>query len=266
MAMRDSLTIAHLYPHEMDTYGDTGNVVALVDRLRWRGVDAEVIWIGLGEPFDLREADIVFGGGGQDRAQAAVSADLQDRRENLLAAAAEGVVMLVVCGTYQMFGRRFLTSEGKTIPGIGLFDLETHGSNSRMIGEIVVDSPLLGPLVGFENHSGKTCLDPGQSSLGRVIRGHGNDGESGLEGAVTNNVFGTYLHGPVLPKNPKFADHLLKLALERRWGLVELPHLDDTLEMLAAENAAYRHLPRRHRAREIRILEQRLSAPLHKHS
>lgn len=263
--MRDSLTIAHIYPREMDTYGDTGNVVALIDRLQWRGVDAELVRIGLGEPFDFREADIVFGGGGQDRAQATVSEDLQGRRDNLLAAAAEGVVMLVVCGTYQLFGRRFLTCDGKTIPGIGLFDLETHGSDLRMIGEIVVESPFFGPLVGFENHSGKTRLDPGQSFIGTVIRGHGNDGESGCEGAVTNNVFGTYLHGPILPKNPRFADYLLKLALERRWGFVELPELDDTLEMLAAENAAYRHLPRRHRARDIRILEQRVSAPLHRH-
>ena len=234
------LVIAHLYPWEMNIYGDTGNVIALRRRLEWRGLQAVVDLVPAGAPYDLAGADLVFAGGGQDRSQLDVAGDLQDRAGAVHDAVAAGVVFLLVCGTYQLFGRRFLTHDGVEIPGIGVFAMETVAGARRMIGNVVVDSPW-GRLVGFENHSGRTLLDPGQEALGMVVKGHGNDGESGREGAVTGNCFGTYLHGSLLPKNPRFADELLLRALRRRHGAdVTLPALDDSLEEAAAAAAARR--------------------------
>jgi lipid II isoglutaminyl synthase (glutamine-hydrolysing) len=233
------LTIVHLYPVEMNIYGDRGNVVTLVRRLEWRGCTVEVQEVRVGESYDLRRADLVFAGGGQDRGQVAVGHDLAARGTDVLRAADEGVVMLTICGTYQLFGRGFTTIEGERIPGIGLFGAETLGSRRRMIGNVIAESSF-GRLVGFENHSGRTVLDADQPSLARVVRGHGNDADSGREGAVRGHVYGTYLHGPVLPKNPHFADTLLLAALTRRHGITALEPLDDTLEHLAAEVAARR--------------------------
>lgn len=233
------LTIVHLYPVEMNIYGDRGNVLALVRRLEWRGLGAEVKAVGIGDQFDLTKADIIFAGGGQDRGQVAVGADLQQRSKQLHLAAEAGVVMLVVCGTYQLFGRGFRTFEGQMIPGIGLFQAETVGSTKRMIGNIVVDSPY-GRLVGFENHSGQTTLDAGQRPLGSVIKGYGNNDRDRHEGAVYKNVYGTYLHGSLLPKNPRFADHMLLRALQREHDVDQLEQLDDGLEIEAARFAASR--------------------------
>lgn len=258
--MDTPVTIVHLYAGEMDTYGDTGNVITLMDRLLWRGISARLERVGVGDRFDLRRADLIFGGGGQDRAQAIVADDLQHRAAGLRQAAAEGVAMLAVCGTYQLFGRRFVTADGRTLTGIGLFDLDTIASGHRMIGELVAESAF-GPLVGFENHGGKTRLDTGQKALARVVRGHGNDGGSGYEGAVSGNVYGTYLHGPVLPKNPAFCDALLSLALAHAGRPTELEPLDDSLELLAAHGAAYRHLPRRRFGKEIRVLRRVMPEP-----
>lgn len=232
------IIIAHLYPAEMNIYGDRGNVLTLVRRLEWRGYQAEVVPVGVGDKFDFTKADIVFGGGGQDRGQVAVGRDLMERRDNLHQAAGEGVVMLTICGTYQLFGRGFTTMEGQEIPGIGIFKAATTGSTHRMIGNIVVDSPW-GKLVGFENHSGETVLEPDQRALGKVAQGFGNNYTGRQEGAVANNAFGTYLHGPVLPKNPQFADHLIRQALQRK-GINELKPLDDTLELRAAAVAITR--------------------------
>jgi lipid II isoglutaminyl synthase (glutamine-hydrolysing) len=192
--MRLNLRIVHLYPVEMSIYGDRGNVLTLVNRLQWRGIEAEVINVGVGDKFDLRTADIIFAGGGQDRGQVAVGDDLQHRGAQIKEAAEAGVVMLTVCGTYQLFGRGFKTKDGAVIPGIGLFKAETVGSNHRMIGNIVVESQW-GRLVGFENHSGETILDDDQPSLGRVVKGFGNDYRSRQEGALYNrtpNLLTTY--------------------------------------------------------------------------
>ena len=227
------ITVAHLYPVEMNIYGDRGNVLTLCKRMQWRGIDVTVRDVGLGEAFDPADADIIFSGGGQDRGQVAVGLDLQARGAALIDAAASGVVMLVVCGTYQLFGRAFRTLEGQDIPGIGLFNADTEGSTERMIGNVTVETAW-GRMVGFENHSGQTRLDPGQRSLGTVLRGSGNNSTSGQEGAVTHNAFGTYLHGPVLPRNPVFADHLILTALRRRYDIERLEPIDDTLEEAAA--------------------------------
>jgi lipid II isoglutaminyl synthase (glutamine-hydrolysing) len=234
------LRIVHLYAAHMNIYGDAGNVICLRRRLEWRGIGVEVTRIDVGEPFDFSTADIVVAGGGEDRAQVEVAADLAARSAAIHEAVNDGVVFLTICGTYQLFGRRFVTVAGRELPGIGVFAAETHGGTRRMIGNVVIEAPW-GRLVGFENHSGRTVLDAGQEALGRVVRGHGNDGDSGEEGAVTENCFGTYLHGSVLPKNPHFADELIQRALGRRHGDgVTLDPLDDHLELAAAAIAADR--------------------------
>lgn len=233
------VVIAHLYPAEMNIYGDLGNIRALVKRLEWRGYKPEVKEVGVGDEFDFTSADIIFAGGGQDRGQVVVAQDLLKRAQNLKKAVEEGVVVLAICGTYQLFGNGFTTSEGQEIPGIGIFKAHTVGSGRRMIGNIVVESQW-GELVGFENHSGETLLEPDQQPLGKVLKGFGNNYDSGFEGAVTNNAFGTYLHGPILPKNPQFADHLILTALIRKHGVTELELLDDSLEKTTAEVAKHR--------------------------
>ena len=234
------LVIAHLYPYEMNIYGDTGNVIALRRRLEWRGLEARVDPVPVGADYDLSEADIVFGGGGQDRSQLEVAGDLGRRRAAIHEAVAAGTVFLTICGTYQLFGRRFLTQDEQEIPGIGVFAMDTIGGRRRMIGNVVVATPW-GDLVGFENHSGRTLLDPGQSALGRVKKGFGNNETRREEGAVTANCFGTYLHGSLLPKNPAFADELLIRGLRRRFGPGStLAPLDDELERRAAQAAARR--------------------------
>lgn len=233
------IVIAHLYPDEMSIYGDTGNIRALEQRLAWRGYKPVVKRVEIGKPFDFSKTDIVFGGGGQDRGQVVVSEDLQTRGEALREAAADGMPMLVICGLYQLFGHHFRTVDGAEIPGIGVLDLRTVGSDIRMIGNIVVESPY-GRLVGFENHSGLTMLGSGQQALGRVRKGYGNNAKSRMEGAVSHNVIGTYLHGPILPKNPALADHLILQAVARKYGVISLPPLDDTAEAVAAKVAATR--------------------------
>jgi CobQ-like glutamine amidotransferase family enzyme len=233
------VVIAHLYPREMNIYGDMGNIITLVKRLGWRGYDPVVKEVEVGKPFDLAEADIVFGGGGQDSGQLIVGEDLVKRGEDLAAMAGDGVPMLVVCGLYQLFGRGFTTMEGQEIPGISVFRASTVGSRVRMIGNIEIDSKI-GVLVGFENHSGQTILEPQQAALGQVRKGFGNNPKSGREGAITGNAVGTYMHGPVLPKNPALADTLIAAALRRRWGVTQLEPLGDEAEMAAAIVAASR--------------------------
>jgi CobQ-like glutamine amidotransferase family enzyme len=233
------LRIAHLYPRELNTYGDLGNVITLVKRLEWRGYEAEVLSVERGEPFDFSGADLVFGGGGQDSVQVAMGEDLRRRGEELRQLVSDGVPMLLICGSYQLFGRAFTTAARRVLPGIGVFGAETTGSSRRLVGNIAVDSPF-GRLIGFENHSGETILEPGQAALGTVRMGFGNNSTSGKEGAISGNAIGTYMHGPLLPKNPALADHLLLSALRRRHGVEELEPLNDELEHLTARVAASR--------------------------
>jgi lipid II isoglutaminyl synthase (glutamine-hydrolysing) len=232
------LTLVHLYPREMNIYGDTGNVLVLRKRLGWRGIDATVVPVSVGDPLPT-EADILLGGGGQDAAQGEIGADFVSRGAQLRTMAADGVVMLAICGTYQLLGHEFLTKDGERIPGVGVLDLTTTGTDTRLIGNNSVDSSW-GRLVGFENHSGLTELGAGVQPLGRTESGRGNNGRDLTEGAVRDNVFGTYLHGPVLAKSPAFADELLRRALERRGASTDLAPLDDSLALAAAEVAARR--------------------------
>lgn len=235
---RYSLTICHLYHRNMNIYGDTGNVRTLEYRLKARNLDARIVQCEVGEALP-GEVDIIVAGGGQDSGQLVVEKDLQHKKTTLKKMAEDGVVMLTICGTYQLFGHRFLTADDQEIKGISLLDLETQASPDRLIGNVVAQSSF-GELVGFENHSGKTVLSSTQASLAKVIKGAGNNGQTGEEGAMHMNVFGTYLHGPLLPKNPQFADVLLQRALERKYGQAELLPLPDLEEHAAAKIAKAR--------------------------
>ena len=232
------LTLAHLYPREMNIYGDTGNVLVLRKRLQWRGMDAEVVGVHVGEPLPA-DTDILLGGGGQDAAQGEIGRDFVSRGAELRAMADDGVVMLTICGSYQLLGHEFLTKDGRRIDGVGVLDVVTTGSDQRLIGNNNIDTAW-GRLVGFENHSGLTELGPGAEPLGRTAPGRGNNGHDQTEGAVRGNVFGTYLHGPVLAKSPQFADELLRRALARRGADPELEPLDDSLALAAADVAIRR--------------------------
>jgi CobQ-like glutamine amidotransferase family enzyme len=232
-----ALRIAHLYADEMNIYGDRGNILTLTRRAEWRGIPVEVRAIGRGPAPDLSDIDLIFWGGGQDRDQELVFTDAAAHKVQAIRAALDdGAVVLAVCGGYQLLGEYYVTADGKQLPGLGLVDLHTVPGSRRNIGNIVIETSGLGldppTLVGFENHSGKTYLGPGLQPLGRVLRGAGNNGEDGWEGVASGNIFGTYLHGSLLPKNPHFADQLLERALQRR-GFSRLKPLDDTVEMSA---------------------------------
>ncbi|MBP7559139.1 MAG: glutamine amidotransferase [Armatimonadetes bacterium] len=243
------LNIAWLYADLMSIYGDRGNVVCLVQRCQWRGIDVAVREIGIGDGLDPAEADLLFIGGAQDREQRLAADDLLARKaEPVREALASGASALAVCGGYQLFGHEYRDAAGTVLRGIGVFDLVTEPAAPgarRIIGNVVA-SPLLpgcedAPnLVGFENHGGRTRLSVGAQPLGRVLHGGGNNGEDGFEGCVAGRAVGTYLHGSLLPKNPWLADWLLQAALTRRHPGYELPALDDTLELQARESAERR--------------------------
>jgi lipid II isoglutaminyl synthase (glutamine-hydrolysing) len=233
------MKLIHLYPREMNIYGDTGNVLVLARRLKWRGRAVEIAPVNVGDPLP-NDADILLGGGGQDAAQGEIGADFASRGAELRAMADDGMVMLTICGTYQMLGHEFVTQEGRRIPGVGVLDIVTNGRTERLIGNNYVDTDDAGRLVGYENHSGLTDLGPGVRPLGSTQLGRGNNGRDQTEGAVRDNVIGTYLHGPVLAKSPQFADDLLRRALARRGLDTDLEPLDDSLAEQAARVAAGR--------------------------
>lgn len=231
------LRLAHLYPDVMNIYGDRGNVIALRHRCEARGIALDVTEVNIGDPFDPAEFDLVLIGGGQDREQRRIAADLLERGPALKDAIEDGLPALAVCGGFQLFGHRYIDHEGGEIPGIGVFDIETRHPGpraDRCIGDIVISTDL-GEVVGFENHGGRTYLGPRAKPFGRVEYGFGNNAQDGAEGARYRNAIGTYLHGSLLPRNPALADELILAALRRRYGdSVDLPPVDD-----AAERAAH---------------------------
>lgn len=235
---QDPIRILHLYPREMNIYGDWGNILTLKRRLEWHGYATEVVDHNPGKPFPTN-IDIVVGGGGQDSGQNAVQDDLLAISDELHALAEDGTPMLVICGLYQLFGRFFKTSDGEIIKGIGIFKAETHAGPERLIGNVVTESRY-GELVGYENHSGLTILDNDQPALGRVLKGKGNNGEDSTEGAQYKNVFGSYLHGSLLPKNPALADVLIEAAVTRKFGSFDPNVIDDTFAEYAREIARRR--------------------------
>ena len=231
-----SLRVAHLYPRSMNVYGDRGNIMCLRHRCEARGIGFELTELGNGDALDAGAVDLIFAGGAQDREQRNVVDDLMATKAAAVREAVESdVVLLAVCGAYQLFGRFYRESTGVELPGVGIFDLHTEHPGEkakRLTGNIIVEWDYQ-TIVGFENHGGRTILGPGAQPLARVRSGHGNNGADGLEGAVYRHAFGTYIHGSLLPKNPAFADHLIGLALRRRHGDVALEAIDDRAERRA---------------------------------
>lgn len=236
--MTQTLRILQLYPNEMNIYGDRGNVLTLMRRAEWHGLTPEVIYHNPGKPFPS-DVDIIIGGGGQDSGQDKVQDDLLRISDELHRLADNNVPMIMVCGLYQLFGKFFKTSDGHTIQGIGIFDAETVAGPTRMIGNILLETDF-GEVIGYENHSGQTYLHDGTKPFGRVKKGAGNNGKDGTEGAVYKNVYGTYLHGSLLPKNPVFADELIRVAAVRKYGKFTPVSIDDSLADQARKIAATR--------------------------
>jgi len=230
------LRVCVLYPEMMNIYADRGNIAVLRARCQWRGLGFELTASSVGDALDPDAHDLLYIGGGQDRDQAAVAQDMvATKREALHAAAGRGAVVLAVCGGYQLLGHRYQLGE-RELPGIGLVDLHTvRAAGPRLIGNCAIEADLgsgARVIAGFENHGGRTFLGPGERALGRVLRGHGNNGGDGLEGVMRGTVLGTYLHGPLLPENVWLADRLIELALG-----IELGPLDDALEDAAHASA-----------------------------
>jgi CobQ-like glutamine amidotransferase family enzyme len=244
------LNICYLYHDLMNTYGDRGNVLCLARRCAWRGIEAAIDHVTVGDRLDAGRYDLFFFGGGEDWQQAVVSGDLMQGKGSAISDEVErGAALLSICGGFQLLARYYRPFEGDDLPGTGLFDAWTVAGRRRMIGNTVVDvtleplrhaAPAHGTLVGFENHSGKTYLGPACKPLGATTIGYGNNGEDKLQGIVYKNALGCYVHGSLLPKNPHLADYLIARALERRNGTVELAPLDDSLEWRAHAAAVER--------------------------
>ena len=237
------IRVGHLYPDYLNIYADRGNMAVLARRASWRGHEVEVEAISIGDVLRPGTHDLLYVGGGQDREQALVAVDLASRAEAVRESTAGGAAVLAVCGGYQLLGRSYRERDGAELPGIGLFPLHTVAGDRRMIGDVLLDCDWAGrTLAGFENHAGRTRLDEGAVPLGRVVHGFGNDGESGFEGCRAGRAVGTYLHGPLLPRNPWLADWLLAQALAHATGgePPELEPLADELETEAHQVAAAR--------------------------
>ena len=231
------IAVGHLYPDYLNIYADRGNIAVLARRAAWRGHELDVHSISVGQPVQRGQYDLLYIGGGQDREQALVAEDLVAKSEGVREAVADGTALLAVCGGYQLLGRSYRDFHGADLPGVGLFPLETVAGETRMIGDVLLECELdpgvTRTLAGFENHAGRTLLDTGAEPLGRVVAGFGNDGQSGWEGCRVGRAVGTYLHGPLLPRNPWFADWVLAQALAHQLG--EPPVLDPLPDELEQE-------------------------------
>ncbi|MDO4429570.1 MAG: MurT ligase domain-containing protein [Atopobiaceae bacterium] len=238
VALDRPLRVVYLYPDALNLYGDGGNIASLSKRCAWRGIPCQVDQVLMGQELDLSDADVVLLGGGADRDQLAVCHELQGQREKLAAYVADGGALLAICGGYQLLGHSYMMGE-KQVEGLHILDLETVAGETRLIGNVAIESPVCdAPVVGFENHAGRTLLGAGEKPLGRaLVAGTGNNGEDGGEGVLHDGVVGTYLHGPILPKNPGVTDWLIARALERRGADVTLAPLDDALETAAHDVA-----------------------------
>lgn len=234
-----AIVILNLYSHDMNIYGDRGNILCLQKRLEWYGYSPIVIEYNHGDIFPS-DIDIVVGGGGQDSGQSKIQQDLISIGPKLRKLADEGTPMLMICGLYQLFGNFFKTSNGEIIKGIGLLDIETYGKSERLIGNIITHSEQFSDIIGYENHSGQTFLGHKVQPLGRVHLGAGNNTEDIGEGARYKNVIGTYLHGSLLPKNPAIADFLIKQAIIKKYGKFINKNIDDPYTELARKTAQKR--------------------------
>ena len=245
---RPHVRFLHLYDQYLNIYADRGNIAVLTRRLAWRGIDSTVTGLAPGETFRPGDCDLIYVGGGQDRDQRMIAERMHaDLKGPITDALAEGTALLAVCGGYQLLGHEYLDVSGTMQPGVGVFDLRTTAGDTRLIGNVAIEAQLPGlgerpslttTIVGFENHAGRTHLGPEAQPLGRVVYGHGNDGTSGFEGSRRGVAVGTYLHGPLLPRNPELADWLLAAALLHVGGsdaatLIDQP-LDAAIEALGA--------------------------------
>ena len=231
-----TITILQLYPRDMNIYGDQGNLQVLEKRLEWYGYTPKVVSYNVGDKLPS-DVDMVIGGGGQDSGQEKIHADLLKIGPRLKEWADAGTPMLMVCGLYQLFGHFFKTLNNTMLEGIGILDVETYGTNERLIGNIVTASTTFGEIIGYENHSGQTFLGENSRPFATVIRGAGNNSKDGHEGAVYKNVIGTYLHGSILPKNPAVADFLIKTAVKRKYKTFSHDLIDDMFADLARQVA-----------------------------
>jgi hypothetical protein len=243
--MKEKIVVGHLYPDYLNIYADRGNIAVLERRAAWRGIGFEYRTMGLGEAVRPDEHDLYYVGGGQDREQALVAPDLATKGEPLRDAVAQGAAFLAVCGGYQLLGRFYRDRSGAELPGIGLLPHHTVAGERRMIGDVLLECELEPGqrrlLAGFENHAGRTYLEAGAAPLGRVVAGFGNNGEDGFEGSRLAGAVGTYLHGPLLPRNPWLADWLIAQALARKRGEPpQLEPLPDDLEASAQQVSAER--------------------------
>jgi CobQ-like glutamine amidotransferase family enzyme len=243
--VKPKIVVAHLSPEYLNISADRGNMAVLERRAAWRGIGFDYRTIGLGEDANPDEYDLYYVGGGQDREQALVAPDLATKGESLREAVDGGAAFLAVCGGYQLLGRFYRDRSGAELPGIGLLPHHTVAGERRMIGDVLLECELepghRRPLAGFENHAGRTYLDEGAEPLGRVVAGFGNNGEDGVEGSRVGNALGTYLHGPLLPRNPWLADWLIGKALARRLGdAPDLEPLPDDFESSAQRVSAER--------------------------
>ncbi len=235
----NTINIVHLYPVEMNIYGDNGNLLILKKRLEWRGYKVKVTNVGLGDDIPTDTA-LIIGGGGQDSGQSKIADDLQIKQDQLRELSNNGVPMLMICGLYQMFGHYFRTKEGLEIPGIGLLDVTTIAGDTRVIGNLQSQTEW-GDIVGYENHSGLTYLGKEAVAFGKTLKLQGNNGKDFTEGARQNNVFGSYMHGPMLSKSPIFADYLIAQALKINGDSFNNEHLKvDTFTILAKDQAIKR--------------------------
>lgn len=233
------ITVLQLYPKDMNIYGDYGNLLVIQRRLEWYGYEPKIIHYNVGDIFP-NDVDIVIGGGGQDSGQEVIHEDLIKIGPKLKALAEKDIPMLLVCGLYQLFGNFFKTLNEKTLTGIGILDIETYGTHERLIGNIITTNQDFGDIIGYENHSGQTFLGKNAEPFATVIKGAGNNSKDGYEGARYKNVIGTYLHGSLLPKNPKLADFLIHTAVETKYGDFSTDIVDDLLADLARETASER--------------------------
>lgn len=242
MGDKKSLKICHLYPDLLNLYSDRGNITALKNRLMWRGIQADIKEYKLRDDVDFNDADVVFLGGGSDREQCLVCERLKEQQDNFKRYVESGGTVVAVCGGYQLLGK-YYKLRNNTIEGISVLDIYTEAGNSRLIGNIVIKSEIEGKtfnIVGFENHGGRTFIG-NHTPLGKVVYGYGNNGKDGAEGVLYKNVFATYIHGPLLPKNPQLTDEILKRALDRKYSEhIELKALDDEIE-----NAANKYVVKR---------------------
>lgn len=225
------LKLIHFFPDKLNLYGDRGNIITLQKRCQWRGIDLEITEIKHVEGSNILEGDILFIGGGSDREQALCTAELFIIKDDIKTAIEDGVSMLAICGGYQFLGTHYITADGTRLEGLGILDIHTENKGERIIGNLLVKSENFGHIVGFENHGGRTYHN--YPTLGAVVFGGGNNGEDGKEGIMYKNLIGTYLHGPLLPKNPMIADVIIQNAITRKYGRIEIAKLEDKAEKIA---------------------------------